>query len=79
MHCTVSDGMEFYAALCWEMGTDLTLHSMAQGPTHKKALEKAEALRRKNEALGNMRWAAENASVRVLLLHSRRHPHAMSM
>ena len=26
---------------------------------------KAEAERRKNEALGNMRWAAENASVRL--------------
>ncbi len=38
--------------------------SMPQGPTHKKALVKAEAERRKNEALGNMRWAAENASVR---------------
>ena len=40
----------------------------AQGPTHKKALVKAEAERRRNEALGNMRWAAENASVRVLTL-----------
>ena len=38
--------------------------SVPQGPTHKKALAKAEAERRRNEALGNMRWAAENASVR---------------
>jgi len=37
-----------------------------QGPTHKKALIKAEAERRRNEALGNMRWAAENASVRLI-------------
>ena len=37
-----------------------------QGPTHKKALIKAEAERRRNEALGNMRWAAENASVRLV-------------
>ena len=42
---------------------------VAQGPTHKKALAKAEDERRRNESLGNMRWAAENASVRCFHAH----------
>ena len=46
-------------------GSCTSTQCVAQGPTHKKALVKAEAERRRNEALGNMRWAAENASVRL--------------